>query len=172
MVLPYELTREYLDVFFEKQVSPFPMVRQDLFFSDFMAGKKQYCSSALVRIICCLGCRILGGFDSALSHHAETADRLFEEATQLLKSTEGSVCNVPNANALELMSLHQLGAGEYQRAQELADEAVQRLNFMHPQAGSDVEIKRLRAVQATTFSGAISLARQECQRDLNGAQAD
>lgn len=159
MVMPFETTREFIETFFEKQYTPFPRIRQDLFLGDFMAGRKGYCSSALVRILCCLGCRIKGGYDSTQSHHAGIGDRLFEEALQLINSPDGSECNIPNSQALSLMGLHQLGMGRHEQAQEFADESVRRLDFMHRQPDSDRKIGLLKSVQATTLYGAISLAR-------------
>lgn len=159
-VIPYELTRGMIEAFFENNFSPIPTVRQDLFFNDFKTGNQQYCPSALVRILCCLGCRITGAYDATLSYHAGMAGRLFGEALHEIKSSEGALCNITNAHALGLMSLHQLAVGENDHAQELAEEGVRRLNMMRRQPSGDDEASRLlQSVQAPTLVGAVTLAR-------------
>lgn len=153
-VMPFELTYELLEMFFQEQYTPFPTIAQDLFWDDFMAGKKDYCSIALVRIMCCLACRIRHGYD--LGPEVSLGNQLWDEASRLIR-TINSENSIPNAQALGLMSLHQLGAGQYESAQALADEGVARLAQLF--ANLDQEIQLKNSVQATTLYGAIALAR-------------
>ena len=61
--MPFKIRYELLGVFFQEQYTPFPTIFKDLFWDDFMTGKKDYCSIALIRIMCCLACRIKDGYD-------------------------------------------------------------------------------------------------------------
>lgn len=153
-VMPFELTHELLEMFFQEQYTPFPTIAKDLFWDDFMAGNKDYCSIALVRIMCCLACRIRHGYD--LGPEVSLGNQLWDEASRLIR-TVNSENSIPNAQALGLMSLHQLGAGQYESAQALADEGVARLAQLFADLDQEIQLKN--SVQATTLYGAIALAR-------------
>ena len=153
-VMPFEITYELLEIFFQEQYTPFPTIVKDLFWDDFKAGKKDYCSIALVRIMCCLACRIKDGYSPGLD--VSLGNQLWDEALRLVRSVN-SGNSIPNAQALGLMSLHQLGAGQYESAWALANESVGRLALLF--ADMDQEIRLKSSVQATTLYGAIALAR-------------
>ena len=159
MVLPYQLVRGFLDTFFSRQYLPFPAINRGLFMQDFYTGRRRYCSSALLRSICCLSCRILGGYDGR-SPHAALGTRLFDEASRLLKLASESEYSIPDAQALSLLALHQLGLGAYSEARELADESVRRIEFQCRQQDEEpCGDASFPAAQATTLFAAISLAR-------------
>ena len=149
-----ETTYELLEIFFQEQYSPFPTIVKDLFWDDFTTGKKDHCSIALVRIMCCLACRVKDGYD--LGAGVSPGNQLWDEASRLVR-TVNPQNSIPNAQALGLMSLHQLGAGQYESARALADESVARLALLF--ANLDQEIRLKNSVQATNLYGAIGLAR-------------
>ena len=153
-VMPFEATHELLEIFFRGHYTPFPTIVKDLFWDDFMAGKRDYCSIALIASMCCLACRIKDGYDIGPS--VSLRNQLWHEASSLIR-TVNSDDSIPNAQALGLMSLHQFGAGQYESAQALADESVSRLAQLF--ADLDQEILLKSSVQATTLYGAIALAR-------------
>lgn len=160
VVLPYHLVKESVDTFFDRQYLPFPVINRELFMQDFLTGRHGHCSPALLRSICCLSCRILGGYDSTRSQHAALGNRLFEEATRLLKAADKSKYVIPDAQALGLLSLHQLGLGGYAEARELADESVRRIDIQYRQQGEEQRVNSsLQTTRATSLFGAISLAR-------------
>ena len=153
-VMPFEVTHDLLEIFFREQYTPFPTIVKDLFWGDFMAGRRDYCSIALIASMCCLACRIKDGYDIGPS--VSLGNQLWDEASRLIR-TVNSDNSIPNAQALGLMSLHQLGAGQYESAQALADESVARLAQLF--ADLDQEIRLKNSLQATTLYGAIALAR-------------
>lgn len=160
VVLPYQLVKQSIDIFFNRQFLPFSAINRDLFVHDFHAGKRSYCSPALLRSICCLSCRILGGYDSSISQHAALGSRLFDETARLLSLADESKYTIPDAQALGLLSLHQLGLGEYAEARDFADESVRRIDFQYRQENEERRgDSPSQATQATNLFGAISLAR-------------
>ena len=159
MVLPYQMVRQFIEKFFCGQNASFSIVRQDHFLHGFMAGDKQYCSSALIRMICCLGCRNIAGHGADQSYCAGLGDRLFLEALQVIGSPESSDFDFPNGQALLLMGLHQLAAGEYDEAQRLTDQGVQRLYLVHRRTDKAKTFGTLGTMEATTLLGAVCFAR-------------
>ena len=159
MVLPYQMVRQFIENFFCGQNIPFSIVRQDLFLHSLINGNKQYCSSALIRIICCLGCRNIPGHVAYQSYCAGLGDRLFVEALQVIGSPEDSDCDFPNGQALLLMGLHQLAAGEYDEAQRLTDRGLRRLYLVHRRTEKVKIFGASGTMQAMALLGAVCFAR-------------
>lgn len=124
ITLPSNLVIDLADAFFTWHAAPFPAIRRAQFISDFLSQRTKYCSPALVRIISCLGCRALGGYDTSHSTYANLGNRLFEESRMLLA---GPPTRIPDVHACGLLALHQLGIGQYADALKLAEEGVKRM---------------------------------------------
>ena len=158
-VMPFGITCELLEIFFQEQYIPFPIIVRDLFWADFMAGEKHYCSIALVRIICCLACRIRNEYD--LGPGFSLSNQLWNETSRLVGAVNFEN-SMPNAQTLALMSLHQLGTGQYGSAQVLAEASVARLALLF--SDLDNEFWSKNSVEATALYGAIALARYKLER--------
>ena len=155
-VLPYEFVQNVFSVF-GRQYVPFPTIQKDLFMRDFHQGSRVHCSSALLRSIACLACRVLGGYKSSASSHAILGDRLYAETRQLLASTDPDEYSIPDAQALGNLALHQLGLGEYADARALADESVRRIDITY--RNQNIEEKVMPEHATTALFGIISFAR-------------
>lgn len=162
MSLPCKLVLDFTSGFFAWKDLPFPAIRKSLFVSDYLAGKTDHCSPALVRAISCLGCRALGGHNPSESSYATLGNRLFHEACLLLAQKPGPAQSVPDVQALGLLALHQLGIGLYADAIQLADEGARRMAAM---IGVQVSMEdgefnpSSPSMQAEALCSAVSLAR-------------
>lgn len=128
--------RRLLSVFFEGgQYMAFLSVDRDAFMRDFLGGGDECCSPALVRAVLCQACRAVAGYDAAYSFLVNLGDRLFDESKSTLGRMASTRFAVPDAQALGLLALHELGAGRETEAVELAEKAVGRINAVRGEDG-------------------------------------
>ncbi|KAI6783450.1 Conidial development protein fluffy-like protein [Emericellopsis cladophorae] len=130
--MPTKLVLDLTDAFFSWHVGSLPAVQRSSFVSDFLGQRTLHCSPALVRIISCLGCRALGGYDTLRSTYASLGNRLFQEARALI--VQSPAC-VPDVQACGLMALHQLKIGQAGDASDLAEEGVRRMVILMGREG-------------------------------------
>lgn len=156
ITLPSKLVLDLTDAFFTWHAAPFPAIQRSRFVGDFLNQRTYHCSPALLRIVSCLGCRALGGYDPSRSTYASLGNRLFEESRRLLIGAP--VC-APDVHACGLLALHQLGIGRYEDGAELAEEGVRRIVSMTKSGRSlDIEVAESLEYQSALCS-AVTLAR-------------
>ena len=156
ITLPSRLVLDLIDAFFTWHAAPFPAIQRSRFVGDFLNQRTDHCSPALMRIVSCLGCRALGGYDPSLSTYASLGNRLFEESRRLLVGAP--VC-VPDVHACGLLALHQLGIGRYEDGAKLAEEGVRRMISMtRPERSLDTGVAESLEYQSALCS-AVTLAR-------------
>lgn len=156
-LLPNDLVQGLLTVFV-RQYIPYPNIRRSLLMRDFHRGDGTHYSAALLRSMCCLACRVLGGYGAGNSSYASLGNRLFGETSRLIFATTASMdCSIPDAQALGNLSLHQLGSGGFISARYMADESVRRLDSICRRQVREVQCEVDYATLA--LLGAISHAR-------------
>ena len=161
ITLPSNLVIDLADAFFTWHAAPFPAIRRAQFISDFLSQRTKHCSPALIRIISCLGCRALGGYDTSHSTYASLGNRLFEESRMLLA---GPPTRVPDVHACGLLALHQLGIGQHADALKLAEEGVKRMaTIMGPEVSLGADTSDWLDYGAA-LSSTVTLARQVSRR--------
>lgn len=152
---------DLLDVFFDWQYIPLLFVDKDLFVQDFTSGKNTHCSPALIRALLCLACRSLSGYDKASSFHVNLGGRLLHEAKEILRDEKNSRDSLPNAQALSLLAVHQLGSHDMRDALDLVEQCVCMLASLRLKEAPVDQVATLSWTSAvsTCLHGAISLAR-------------
>ena len=161
--LTVDQLRHLLGAFFECQYIPFFTIDRDMFMRDFVGGSDEYCSPALVRALLCQACRLVAGYDAAYSFLVNLGNRLFDESKSALNMITSSKFAVPDAQALGLAALHELGAGRETEALGLAEKAVERINAARGKDGqSDQSWSRPIGSSSNTNTvllGTVTLAR-------------
>lgn len=162
LTLPRKLVLVFTSFFFTWKDLPFPFIRKSLFVSDYLTGRSNHCSPALIRSISCLGCRVLGGRDTTQSTYTTLSNRLFNEACFLLAQGSGPAPSLPDVQAFGLLALQQLGVRRYADAIQLADEGARRMGII---VGDELKVAAggvdpfSPSMQAEALCSAVSLAR-------------
>ncbi|KAM4066774.1 hypothetical protein HRG_000804 [Hirsutella rhossiliensis] len=126
---------------------PFCLMCKDPFFRDYCSGSSRYCSSALVNALIALATRVV----HEISDEAESPGPGFKT---------GPSANLPDIQAIGILSLYQITCGREAEAQALADSFAARIVNLCPQEplmGSEAE--KYAKVWATSYRGAVSLIR-------------
>ena len=152
---------DLLNVFFDWQYIPLLFVDKGLFVQDFTSGKDTYCSPALIRVILCLACRSLSGYDKISSFHVNLGGRLLHEAKEILHEKKNCRDGLPNAQALSLLAVHELGSHDMREALDLVEECVYMLTSLRLKEApvDQIAILSWTSAVSTCLHGAISLAR-------------
>lgn len=120
-----------------------------------------YCSPALIRVILCLACRSLSGYDKISSFHVNLGGRLLHEAKEILHEKKNCRDGLPNAQALSLLAVHELGSHDMREALDLVEECVYMLTSLRLKEApvDQIAILSWTSAVSTCLHGAISLAR-------------
>lgn len=144
---------------------PFSLICYDLFLQDFHNGSTRFCSRALVYAILALATRIVNeNNDSSevLPSGWRGSGALFKVAQAQVKHG-GPLQNLPDIQALGILSLYEIRNGQEAKAQELAEAFLDNITKFYerqPPSGEDVDQgEKCARVKATTYCGAVSLNR-------------
>lgn len=152
---------ELLNGFFDWQYLPLLSVDQESFMQDFSNEEGDNCSPALLRAMLCITCRALSGYDDASSFHVNLAGRLMYECIGILEESKGSKDCLPDAQALGLLAVHQLGSHDNSDALNLIDECVRVLARLRLEEAAADQLPTLSwsSEISKNLQGAILLAR-------------
>jgi hypothetical protein len=151
-----------LDVFFNWQYLPLFYVNREALEKDFLAGKHENCSRALIRSIICLACRSIDGYDAVSSYHVNLGGRLLQETTTLLDDPKETTTSQPNAQAYGLLALHELGTTRKHEAIAHVEAGVRMLLTLYSEESSrdlDVSTITWSSPLSTCLQGSVALAR-------------
>ena len=163
ITLPCKLVLDFVDAFLDWQDLPFPCIERSLFVKDFLSGRAEHCSPALVRALCCLACRALGGYETTKSTYATLGNRFFDEADFLLRQDLRAESCAADSQAFGLLALHQLSVGEFAEAREFGDKGLSCIGRLDisPECETQTGIDDLSSHPSRTRAlfSAVSLAR-------------
>lgn len=155
--------RELLDALLTWDYLPFCLMCRDPFLKDYCSGSTQYCSSALVNALLALATRVVHenndetgspgqGFVSGSATFFEQADTIIHR--------NGPPMNLPDIQAIGILSLYQISCGRETEAQALAESFAARVaDLCHRESPAGAEAAEYVKVRATSYCGAVSLVR-------------
>ncbi|XP_044720090.1 nitrate assimilation regulatory protein nirA [Hirsutella rhossiliensis] len=163
--------RQILDALLTWDYLPFCLMCKDPFFRDYCSGSSRYCSSALVNALIALATRVV----HEISDEAESPGPGFKT---------GRSANLPDIQAIGILSLYQITCGREAEAQALADSFAARIVNLCPQEplmGSEAEkyakvwatsILRLTTGQVFTMSTSCKLQDDSIFLDQSACSAE
>ena len=160
----YEV-QELLNVFFDWQYVPLFAVDRSSMERDFVQGKRDSCSPALLRAVLCLASRSLAGYDAEASFYVNLGGRLSQEAKDLLYDPDDPRDeDLPDAQACGLLAIHQLGGHDRSDALDLIEKCVGMLvnltrKISKAEVGEDLAIINWTSALSTYLHGAVALCR-------------
>ncbi|KAH7140012.1 nitrate assimilation regulatory protein nirA [Dactylonectria estremocensis] len=141
---------------------PFSLLDKDQFLRDYQTGSSQFCSSALVHSVLALASRLINENDDdfTLLPSGWFGSKLFlDEAETLLQANE-PLENLPDIQALGMLSFYHVRCGREARAHELAEACIDRITRVRQQEKPKGEEEQSYArACAITYCGAVSLVR-------------
>lgn len=132
---------------------------------DFVRGKRDSCSPALLRSVLCLASRSLAGYDAEASFYVNLGGRLSQEAKDLLyEPEEPRDEDLPDAQACGLLAIHQLGGHDKRDALDLIEKCVGMLVSLtrkssNADVGGELSIVDWTSPLSTYLHGAVALCR-------------
>ncbi|KJZ69455.1 hypothetical protein HIM_11160 [Hirsutella minnesotensis 3608] len=156
---------------------PFCLMCKNPFLRDFYNGSNHYCSSSLVNALIALAIRVVNETNKEAERPGpgwSGSEAFFAEAEAIIDSTESST-NLPDIQALGVLSLYHIYCGRETEAHELAEAfAAHIANFHLQEPLMGVEAEEYAKVLATSYCGAVSLIRmlrlttsQVCNLSMN-----
>ncbi|KJZ68614.1 hypothetical protein HIM_11993 [Hirsutella minnesotensis 3608] len=168
--------RHLFDALLTWDYFPFCLMCKDPFLRDFCSGSNQYCSSSLVNALIALSIRVVNETNKEAVRPGpgwSGSKAFFDEAEAIIDSTVSA--NLPDIQALGILSLYHISCGRETEAQELAESfAAHITNFRLQEPLMGVEADEYDKVRATSYCGAVSLIRilrlttsQVCNLSMN-----
>lgn len=153
--------RHLFDVLFAWDYLPFCLLCKDLFLQDYHNGSDRFCSVALVYSILALATRLINEYadDNGVLPSGWLGSGIFFERAQAI-AWDSKRLGLPDIQALGIISLYHLRCGREAEAQESAEAcaaAITQLCQHEHLTGRENEEYAM--VRATTYCGAVSLAR-------------
>ncbi|KPM39394.1 hypothetical protein AK830_g7157 [Neonectria ditissima] len=141
---------------------PFSLLCKDRFLEDYQSGSSQFCSSALVHAVLALASRLINenDDDSRLLPSGWLGSKIFFDEAEAILQARGKLDNLPDIQALGVLSLYQIRCGREVEALELAEAFVASItDFCQREPLMDEEEEEYYRARATTYCGAVSLIR-------------
>ncbi|PHH91331.1 hypothetical protein CDD83_902 [Cordyceps sp. RAO-2017] len=141
---------------------PCCLMCKEPFLWDYQAGLNRFCSPALVNALLALAtCVVHENGEKVESPAAWSSSKAFyDEAEALLHGAGPSSNNLPDIQALGILSLYKLSCGYEAESLELAETFAARISYLCMQGPLlGVEGEEYARVRATAYCGAISLVR-------------
>ncbi|KAM4061174.1 putative nitrate assimilation regulatory protein nirA [Hirsutella rhossiliensis] len=155
--------RQLLDALLTWDYLPFCLMCKDPFLRDYYSGSTRYCSSALVNALLALATRVVHETNNETESPGPGfkcgSKTFFDEADAIIHGT-GHSTNLPDIQAIGILSLYQITCGREAEAQALAESFAARiadLCLQEPLEGAEAE--EYAKVRATSYCGAVSLIR-------------
>lgn len=171
MVCSAEAMEGHLNSLCSREYLPFCIFCKDSFLQDFGEGESQYCSPALVNALLALSTRSTddlatsgranGNIRDTQSSLPKPDSLAFFKMAYILVGGGTDANSLPDVQALGMLALYQLTRGYAIEAQRLADAFAGGATELCLQSSAtrDKLGSQYKQVCATTFCGAISLAR-------------
>ncbi|KAI5459151.1 hypothetical protein BGZ63DRAFT_512716 [Mariannaea sp. PMI_226] len=146
---------------------PFCLLCKELFLQDFYSGSDQFCSSALVHAMLALATRLINesGDDNGILPSGWLHSKFFFQKAESLLSGKAPFSSLPDNQALGILSLYQIRCGREVQAKHLAETFVASITQLCQHEQPEIRQEESDAydrVRATTYCGAVSLARILC----------
>ena len=144
---------------------PFCIVSKEVFIRDYNSGSDQFCSTLLVHALLALATRIINENkdDVTVVPAGWFGSRYCFEETETISQWGQPPNNLPNTQALGVLSLYQLRCGRESEAHRLAKAFATRITELcrhEPLVGKEQQYARIRAA---SYCSAISLPRYDVE---------
>ena len=151
--------RHLLDAIFTWEHLAVCLLCKDLFILDFEGGSTQFCSASLVHAMLAIAFSLKTNDDIFLPCKGLRSRLFYDEAKSCLKSLT-KPRDLPNIQALGMLSLYEIRCGREEQAMETAEKFFSAMaNLCHSQVQMTEQSDQYTRARTTSYNGALLLVR-------------